>query len=302
MSAPGSPERTPGHSRVPGHSSIATGGDPEYSPRHPPVPVALFAGTTEGRELAQGLAAAGIKARVFVATEYGEAVLPAMPGIEVHVGRLDEARMREEIRGMVIVVDATHPYALEVSRNIRAAAQDAGVRYLRLLRPAERIEDASDVQVVDSAAEAARVLARTRERALITTGSKELACFTAVPDFTERLFVRILPMAAMVDRARALGFPVSHIICMQGPFTRELNAAMMRQIGATCLVTKESGRAGGFDEKLAAARAVGGCTVVIRRPVEMGDESGVAASPDEALACLRRFLLGSGSGGEAIAG
>lgn len=319
MKPSGAPEHVPAHpmkpsgapEHVPAHP-MSVPGAPGRAPELPPIPVALFAGTTEGRELAQGLASVGIRARVFVATEYGEAVLPTMPSIEVQVGRLDELQMSAAVRGATVVIDATHPYAVEASRNIRAAAHDAGARYLRVRRPAEQIEEAPDVQAVDTAADAARELARTGERALITTGSKELACFTEVPDFAERLFVRILPMAPMVERARGLGFPASHIICMQGPFTRELNAAMMRQVGATCLVTKESGRAGGFEEKLAAARDVGARTIVIRRPPEAGettakdagadDDSETVASPDEALMLLRRLLRESASGGQAVTG
>lgn len=55
---------------------------------------------------------------------------------------------------------------------------------------------------------------------------------------------------------------------MQGPFSEELNLAMLRQIRARWLVTKASGAAGGFQEKLAAARRAGARVVVIRRPRE----------------------------------
>ena len=73
------------------------------------------------------------------------------------------------------------------------------------------------------------------------------------PSFYDlRLYARILPVRPSLDRALDLGYLPAHIICMQGPFTTELNAAMFRQTGARYVVTKNSGRTGGFQEKLEA--------------------------------------------------
>lgn len=231
--------------------------------------IALFSGTTEGRAIAQRLSHAGKRARVFVATEYGEDVMPELPGIEVHVGRLGVDAMRGQVEGSSVVIDATHPFATEASRTIREAAASVDARYIRVIRPDEDLRGLGpeDVQV-GSAQEAARILAGGEGRALVTTGSKELDAFASVPGFAERVYARVLPVASVIDRCRELGLPASHIICMQGPFTRELNAAMLRQIGADWLVTKESGRSGGFEEKIAAAHDAGARAIVVRRPVE----------------------------------
>ena len=69
-----------------------------------------------------------------------------------------------------------------------------------------------------------------------------------------------------------LGYPVKNIIAMQGPFSREMNGAMMRQIGASVLVTKESGVIGGFSEKLGAVQDTEAIAIVVGRPKE---ESGL---------------------------
>lgn len=88
--------------------------------------VLLFGGTGEGRELAGWLLVRGIPCTVCVATEYGETLLPA--GVEAHVGRMDQAAMETQMAaGYDVVVDATHPYAAEVTQNIRAAARAAGL-------------------------------------------------------------------------------------------------------------------------------------------------------------------------------
>ena len=91
--------------------------------------VLLFGGTTEGRELALWLREAGIPALSHVATDYGEALLreKALPA---EYGRLDAAEMEKLFRtgDFFAILDATHPFATEVSKNIRAAAAAAGVR------------------------------------------------------------------------------------------------------------------------------------------------------------------------------
>ena len=99
--------------------------------------VLLFGGTGEGRALAEWMAARGIPHTVCVATEYGETLLPA--GAEAHVGRMDSGEMEALMRagGYSLAVDATHPYAVEVTEHIRAAAEAAGLPVLRLVRQSD---------------------------------------------------------------------------------------------------------------------------------------------------------------------
>ena len=96
--------------------------------------VLLFGGTGEGRALAEWMGARDIPHTVCVATEYGETLLPA--GAEAHVGRMDSGEMEALMRagGYSLAVDATHPYAVEVTEHIRAAAEAAGLPVLRLVR------------------------------------------------------------------------------------------------------------------------------------------------------------------------
>ena len=100
---------------------------------------------------------------------------------------------------------------------------------------------------------------------LLTIGSKELDAF-ALPGLRERCFPRVLPAVSSLERCLALGFPPAHIICMQGPFSREMNEATLRQFAIKTLVTKDSGDAGGFRAKAEAAQAAGCDLLVIARP------------------------------------
>lgn len=227
----------------------------------------LFAGTSEGRKLAEWLSDAGLRAVLCAATEYGRMTVPELSGIRVISGRLDKAAMARlmEKTGCEQVIDATHPYAVEATDNILAACQQAGRAYLRIIRPA--LGDKDGV-VVPNTAGAVNFLDSHSGKALLTTGSKELEAFTSVKDYAARLYLRVLPDAQVVERCLELGFAADHLICMQGPFSEELNLALLRQTGAKYLVTKDSGTVGGLPEKVAAARQAGAAVVLIARPSE----------------------------------
>lgn len=230
----------------------------------------IFAGTTEGRKLAElALAQEGSENRFFVsvATEYGKQLIPEHEDkITVFSGRLSEEEMEQKIKEheIAMAVDATHPYAVEVSRNIKNACAGCDISYVRLLR--EESRNTADCITVPDAAAAADFLNREEGKALLTTGSKELELFTKVQNYRERLYPRILSTTEMVEKAISLGFDPSHLICMQGPFSYEMNRAMLLHTDASYLVTKESGRAGGFDEKLRAAEDTGVKVILIQRP------------------------------------
>ena len=166
-----------------------------------------------------------------------------------------------------LCIDATHPYAVEATKNIKAAAEKAGVEYLRLLRPASPLPE--NCLVFESAKQAAEALAAKEGNLLLATGAKELAQFAAIPP--ERLYPRVLPTLESIAACEAANIPHRNIIAMQGPFSFALNQAMMEQFHIRWLVTKDGGAAGGFDEKASAASAAGAQLVVIRRPPEQGE-------------------------------
>lgn len=228
--------------------------------------IVIFSGTTEGRKLSCELAKTGVPILVCVATEYGRIDQGDIPGVQVRAGRLDCAEMIKLLGPDCLCVDATHPYAEQVTLNIRAAAQQAGAVYLRLLRPASVLPESC--LVVQDACSAASVLQSTEGNILLTTGAKELTAFTPVG--TKRIFARVLPLESSLASCRAAQIPVSQIIAMQGPFGKELNKALFRQFSIRWLVTKDGGGPGGFEEKLKAAEECGVKTIVIRRPVELG--------------------------------
>ena len=228
----------------------------------------VFAGTTEGRELIELLEGESVSVTACVATEYGGSLLTPWEGLTVSHERLTEEEMEKLFRReqFHLVVDATHPYAAAVTENIAAACEGTGTEYLRLLRSAGDVpEGAVCVPDIQGAVD---YLADTRGNILLTTGSKELAKYTALPDFAGRVYARVLPMEASLLSCREAGLAPDHVIAMQGPFSREMNTALLRAVSAKYMVTKDTGDAGGFGKKAAAAREAGAVLVVVGRPAQ----------------------------------
>ena len=280
--------------------------------------ILIFGGTTEGRLLAEYCHQQEIEAYVSVVSGYGADLLPESEYLHVLSGRMAGEAMEGFMKRASIraVFDATHPYAAEATRNIKEACGRARVSYLRVTRESAAAENpggdsgkgpaaafASQVVYVHSVEEAVCYLKDREGDILVTTGSKELAAYTALPGYEERLYVRVLPSCAAISACEDIGIRGKRIIAMQGPFSEEMNRAMMRQLGVRYLVTKEAGTAGGFLEKLSAADALSVTAVVIGRPLEEGD--GITLDAAKILlkeagtvsAKRKLSLIGTGMGG-----
>ncbi|MBR3307602.1 MAG: precorrin-6A reductase [Lachnospiraceae bacterium] len=239
----------------------------------------IFSGTTEGRLLSDRLCAEGLHHIVSVASGYGSDMMREDPSREVHEGRMDAEEMCAflKARGFTAeakLIDATHPYAVEVSRNIRAAAEKTGAEYIRVLR--KSIEAGEEgVILYDSFRDWAAAADTFEGNILLTTGSKELREYSEIvsEETLKRSYVRVLPSAESLSICSECGVDASHIIAMNGPFGTELNLAILKQYDIAHLVTKESGIQGGFEEKKEAAALYGAKLHVISRPVrEEGKE------------------------------
>ena len=267
--------------------------------------VVVFAGTTEGCDICSFLAEHNVSVLACVATEYGSKSLNEDAFLKIHAGRLTEAEMEELLKrnSPRLVLDATHPYAAEVTENIRTACQNTGFSYQRVLREAGAYQDKA--VYVENTEAAVEFLEGTKGNILLTTGSKELGKFTALTDGGERIYARVLSLPSVMETCKSYGFEGKHLIGMQGPFSMELNAAMLRQYDCRYLVTKDTGKAGGFQEKIDAAFMCDVIPVIIGRPLQeeglsvaeckhmLAEHFGLALKPHIAL-------LGIGMGSEEI--
>ena len=246
--------------------------------------ICVFAGTTEGRELVEFLSSQPIRVTACVATEYGETLLSHADNLTISAKRLSTEEMEAMFAAerFDMVVDATHPYASVVTENICAACSATGTEYLRLLRSGAAATE--DAVFVSDIAEAVEYLNTVDGNILLTTGSKELGKFTSIRDFENRIFARVLPMEESLRLCQEAGMKNAHILAMQGPFSKEMNVAMLKSVDAKYMVTKDSGSKGGFDEKIAAALEAKAKLVVIGRPPQ---KDGLPFDETLSLLCQR---------------
>lgn len=231
--------------------------------------ILMLAGTSDARELAVRIHGAGYNLLATVVTESAAKSLEEA-GVPVQTGRLDAAGMAELIRsrGVRTVVDASHPFAEEASRQAMAAALRTEVPYIRYERERGTYEGHQRLLFVDDYEQAAELAASRRGVVMLTTGSKTLHIFAkrliGLPDTT--LVARMLPRKDNMEKCEQLGIEQKNIVAMQGPFSKELNQALYRHYGVTTVITKESGKIGAVEEKLAAALEMDIDTIVIGRP------------------------------------
>lgn len=230
--------------------------------------ILVFAGTTEGRRLAEYLLKRNVRVHVCVATLYGESLLKEDTNLSISHERMDKEQMTAFMKKFRpdCVVDATHPFAKEVTENIKSTCKEAQISYLRLLR--EEMKQDASVIYMESLEEAVEYLKQTDGNILVTTGSKNLDIYTGLSDYKERVFARVLSVKASMDKCESLGITGKHLICMQGPFSVEMNVATIRDFEIQWMVTKESGVNGGFLEKIEACERTGAKLLVIGRPEE----------------------------------
>ncbi len=230
--------------------------------------ILIFGGTTEGRKLAETALEAGYRPTLSVASEYGrETAEKAGARFRILSGKMPEEAIRKELSGgsYICVIDATHPYAEHISDSILRASDSVGIRCLRLIRAIE-----SDGERRLFFPDMTSVIAYLNDRdgrVFFATGSNAAQEYSKLDDLENRAFIRILPSEVALVKVKAAGFRSSHILCMQGPFSEEMNISCFRYADAEWLVTKSSGTEGGYDSKVSAAEKLGMKILVIRPPL-----------------------------------
>lgn len=175
---------------------------------------------------------------------------------------------------IALLVDATHPFAAQMSGHARLACQQTGVPLIRLTRPAWTPANGEPWREVANMAAAAEALGPQPQRVFLTVGRLQLAAFAAAPQ--HHYVVRT------IDPAGDHGLQDARFIEARGPFSVDDEERLMRAHRITVLVTKNSGGAASAD-KLDAARRLDLPVILVRRP----DEPGTAIhSVAEALAAI----------------
>ena len=209
---------------------------------------------------------------VCVASEYGCEVMSTKSCAAIRVGKMNANEMEDYLKTEQfgkgdVIVDATHPYADKVSANIKNVASKYGCILYRVLR---KSEDDGCHEAYASMPVFARKINESSGNILLTTGTNTLDeyCDIVGADTLARTYVRVLPATESVDICHKLGIKSSHIIAMQGPFSKAMNKAVMEEYSIRHMLTKDSGDNGGFAEKIDAAEELGVTVHLLMRPTQ----------------------------------
>ena len=226
----------------------------------------LMAGTEDGRELAEFLLKKGYEVTASVVSEYGKKLLEQYDGISINDKKLDAAELAEflKVGKFAALIDASHPYALEATKNAIEACARVNISYLRFERSTGLTGDFK-AHHVDSYEKAALKAAELGKNIFLTTGSKTLKIFVELLKDCN-ITARVLPTAEVLTECEKLGLTPKQIIAVQGPFSTELNVEMFKHAQAEVIVTKDGGTIGGTDTKIAAAQILNLPVVIIDRP------------------------------------
>ncbi len=230
--------------------------------------VLVIGGTVDARNIIERLIKYDVKITATVATEFGGTLLKKYKSINVREGRLRDDDMVELIGdiGTDCLIDASHPFAKNVSLDAVKACEKAGIPYLRYERPETNIDDDVGIIRVRDFEEAVDKLKSIEGKVLLAIGSNNLDVFTKLPEYKNRLFVRVLPDSRVLAKCEGIGFNAENIIAAKGPFSESMNIEVLKHCGASVMVTKDSGKAGGSIEKISAAKRLGILVIMIERP------------------------------------
>ncbi len=231
--------------------------------------IIIFGGTTEGRVLSGFCAENKINAYVSVTTDYGASLIDKSGCLHLLINKMNRDEISEFIKShnIKLAIDATHPYAMEATQNIREACLKTNIRYVRVVRE-HSFNDYGEY--FDNIVQIIEYLNNTTGRILITTGSKSLEHFKLINNFKERCIVRILPSDSFIQNCKRLGFRIDNVIAEKGPFSEEHNIQQIKKYNIKYLVTKDSGNLGGFREKVNSAQKTGCILLVLNRPEDNG--------------------------------
>lgn len=184
------------------------------------------------------------------------------------IGRMDEKAMGKFIRqySVDLVLDMSHPYAVEVTKNAQEACQNCNVRYKRYERPKVKCDYEKCIYVnsINACMDYLKDIGKIEGSVFFTTGSKNIKDFEEVRG-NNRFVYRVLPALESIKICNENKIKMKDIIAALGPFSEDINTALFKEYDAKIVVMKDSGKIGGTVEKVEACRKLGITAMVIGR-------------------------------------
>ncbi|KOM98500.1 cobalt-precorrin-6X reductase [Clostridium botulinum] len=217
--------------------------------------IALILGTSEGREILSLLNKFTDNILISTATAYGGEILKYYKYKKLNTKPLN----KEELLNMLkenqvnILIDASHPYALEVTKNAREVSKDLNIEYVRYERPssAEEFKENKKIVFLEDYKDLNKALKNIKGNILNTSGSRNMDKILDLK-LENRIIHRVLPSVKVLEECFNLGVKVEDIMAIKGPISKELNKAFIKDYDAKALILKDSGPQGGTKEKILA--------------------------------------------------
>jgi precorrin-6A/cobalt-precorrin-6A reductase len=253
--------------------------------------IMIMAGTTEGVEIIARIASLeNIHIIATTITKIGGELARSAGAHEVISKTLTEEKIEELIKTKKIdlLLDATHPFAENATKNAIKAANATGIKYLRFERPSIDFPENDLIHPVSSFGKAVskvlELMGNNNQRVFHLAGVMTLHHLTEVIN-PENIVVRVLPSLYSVKKCVDLGLPAENIIAMQGIFSKDFNRVLMEEYDINLIVTKDSGETGGTHSKIKAALDLVIPVVLIMRPVVSELETKTVFSNIDDLCC-----------------
>ncbi|MCI1945241.1 cobalt-precorrin-6A reductase [Clostridium luticellarii] len=232
--------------------------------------IGLILGTSEGKKILSMLNEFTEDIFVSTATEYGASLLENYRYRYMNDKPLDFDKLVDELkkRNVTALVDASHPYAVEVSKNAMEACNKLNIEYIRYERPSciEKFKDEPKViKIRDYSAFKSELEDRNIKGTILnTTGSKSLGDILALK-LENRIVYRVLPSLKVLNELHNRNIALDNIIALKGPVSYQLNCAFIREYKAQAMLLKDSGVEGGTLEKIRSCLDCGIYAFIIER-------------------------------------
>lgn len=219
----------------------------------------IIGGTSEAKQLISLLN----DKREFVVTVATYSGAEMLGDLQPIVGRMNYEDMVRFIRERSIdtIVDMSHPYAVEVTQNARAATEETGAAYIRFVRKSAEVEACIYFESIEKCTS---FLEGIRGCVFFTTGIKNIRDFEKVRG-ANRFVYRVLPSIFSIQECVDRGIRMEDIIAILGPVSEDMNYRMFKDYKADYVVMKDSGTKGGTLDKINACTKLGITPIVIQR-------------------------------------
>lgn len=254
--------------------------------------VLIIAGTTDAKTVIERLLEKNHDAAVTVTTRLGAGMLDEFKNLDIYQGKLNKEHITQLIRTLkpACLIDAANPFSTEITRNAINVCKYEALPYIRYERERVSYEDDPDITIVKNYGEACDVLMNCEGNILLTLGSNKIETFKKIPDYSQRVYLRVLPDWKVLSKCESLGFSPKNIIAIKGPYNEALNIELFKYCQAAVLVTKESGNMGGVVDKINAAKKLGMKIILVDRIEACCNNK--FSSVEELLKCVDRIDAG----------